>query len=211
MFENSSLWQIIQMGGITMYVLIACSVITIGIIIERYAMLLRIRSEGNLTLDTVRQCILDDKVGDAAHFCTGKADVVSAVLSAGLSQWGKGDRLLSAAMEREIGAQTVRMERYIGVLGTIGSVAVYIGLFGTVLGIMRALHDIGSFAIGGGMNVAIKGVAEALICTAAGLVVAVSAVVAYNYFVRRISVIVADMELAASEFLAMALAYSKRP
>ena len=205
MFENYNLWQIIQMGGVTMYVLIVCSVITMGVVIERYVTLVRMRSEGSAAFEKVRTMLEDNHISDAAAFCDGNVDAISRVLAAGLGEWHKDDRLISAAMERAIGAQTVRLEKYIGILGTIGSVAVYIGLFGTVVGIMRALHDIGEFAIGGGMNVAIKGVAEALICTAAGLVVAVSAVVAYNYFVRRINVLVSEMEFAASQFLTLAL------
>lgn len=211
MFENYNLWQVIQMGGVTMYVLIACSVITLAVMVERYATLVRLRSEGNAALEQVKAFALNGRISDASSFCSGKADAISCVLSAGLTEWGKDERLVSAAMERAIVAQTVRLEKYVGILGTIGSVAVYIGLFGTVVGIMRALHDIGEFAIGGGMNVAIKGVAEALICTAAGLIVAVSAVVAYNYFVRRINVLVAEMELAASEFLALSLTKNGRP
>ena len=88
------------------------------------------------------------------------------------------------------------LERRTGIVGTIGSVAVYIGLFGTVLGIIRAFGDI-SKSSGDGMNAVIAGVAEALVTTAAGLVVAVPAVVAYNYFVRRIDLFVSDMELTA--------------
>lgn len=210
MFENYNLWQLIQMGGVAMYVLIVCSVVTLAVAVERYVTLLRLRAEGNVALEKVKALVSSNRLPDAGAYCSANRDAVSHVLSAGITEWGKDERLVSAAMERAVGAQTVRLERYIGILGTIGSVAVYIGLFGTVVGIMRALHDIGELAIGGGMNVAIKGVAEALICTAAGLIVAVSAVVAYNYFVRRINVLVTEMELAASEFLALAVTANNR-
>ena len=209
MFENYSLWQIIQTGGVTMYVLIACSVVTLAIIIERYVTLLRLRAEGNAAFEKVKDLVQKEQISDAATFCKDKSDAISSVLSAGLTEWGKDERLVSAAMDRAVGAQTVRMERFIGILGTIGSVAVYIGLFGTVVGIMKALHFIGETE-SGGWHEAIKGVAEALICTAAGLIVAVSAVVAYNYFVRRVSVLVAEMELAASEFLGLAMSKKDR-
>ena len=74
----------------------------------------------------------------------------------------------------------------------------YIGLFGTVLGIIHAFRDI-SIAGTGGMDVVIGGVAEALITTATGLAVAVPSVVLYNYLSRRIERFVSDMELASSE------------
>jgi biopolymer transport protein ExbB/TolQ len=101
-------------------------------------------------------------------------------------------------MERAIVIETNLLEKHITIVGTIGSVAVYIGLFGTVLGIIKAFNDI-SAAGTGGINVVINGIAESLVCTAAGLCVAVPAVVAYNYFIKRIDRFISDMELCASE------------
>jgi biopolymer transport protein ExbB/TolQ len=101
-------------------------------------------------------------------------------------------------MEREITIETTKLERFISIVGTIGSTAVYIGLFGTVLGIIRAFHDI-SQSSSGGISVVINGISEALVCTAAGLCVAVPAVIAYNFFVRKVDGFVMDMELSASE------------
>jgi biopolymer transport protein ExbB/TolQ len=92
------------------------------------------------------------------------------------------------------------LEQYTAIVGTIGNTAVYIGLFGTVLGIIRAFHDI-SAAGAGGMSIVIGGVAEALVCTAAGLFVAIPAVIAYNYFIKRVDHFVNDMELCASELI----------
>jgi biopolymer transport protein ExbB/TolQ len=85
-------------------------------------------------------------------------------------------------------------------VATIGNTAVYIGLFGTVLGIIRAFSDIAA-AGAGGMSVVIGGVAEALVCTATGLFVAIPAVIAYNYFTKRVERFVTDMELCASEVI----------
>ncbi len=101
-------------------------------------------------------------------------------------------------MERQIAVEVGKLERLTTIVATIGNVAVYIGLFGTVLGIIRAFQDI-SAAGSGGMDVVIGGVAEALLTTATGLAVAVPSVVLYNYFTRRIERFTDDMELAASE------------
>jgi biopolymer transport protein ExbB/TolQ len=103
-------------------------------------------------------------------------------------------------MEREITVEVIKLERYTSIVGTIGNTAVYIGLFGTVLGIIRAFHDISSIGAGG-INVVIGGVSEALITTATGLSVAVPAVIAFNYFVKRVDGFVNDMELCASEVI----------
>jgi biopolymer transport protein ExbB/TolQ len=103
-------------------------------------------------------------------------------------------------MEREITVETTKLERFTSIVGTIGNTAVYIGLFGTVLGIIRAFHDI-SAASAGGMSIVIGGVAEALVCTATGLLVAVPAVIAFNYFMKRVEHFINDMELCASELI----------
>jgi biopolymer transport protein ExbB/TolQ len=124
----------------------------------------------------------------------------SAVVHAGLQFHGRQEREIASAMEREITIETAKLERYKSIIGTIGNTAVYIGLFGTVLGIIRAFHDI-AVAESGGMSIVIGGVAEALVCTATGLFVAIPAVIVFNYFTGRVEHFLDDMELCASELI----------
>ena len=93
--------------------------------------------------------------------------------------------------------EVIKLEKYTTFIATIGAVSVYIGLFGTVLGIIRSFHDI-SLAGSGGISVVIGGVSESLIATAAGLCVAIPAVVAYNFFTRAIDKFVVEMEYSLS-------------
>ena len=103
------------------------------------------------------------------------------VVCAGLNAYGRGDKEISSNMERSIVIETNALSHFTTTVGTISSTAVYIGLFGTVLGIMKAFHNIAATGTGG-ISVVIAGISEALISTAAGLLVAVPAVMAYNYF-----------------------------
>lgn len=96
-------------------------------------------------------------------------------------------------------AEISRLERFLGALGTIGATAPFIGLFGTVIGIIRAFSDL-AIAEGASPSAVADGIAEALVATATGLFVAVPAVMAYNYFVRRASKCALDIEVAASGF-----------
>ena len=91
----------------------------------------------------------------------------------------------------------MNLEKYTSVIATIGGIAVYIGLFGTVLGIIRSFHDI-SLAGSGGISVVIGGVSESLVATAAGLCVAIPAVAAYNFMVRAIDKFTIQMQYAGS-------------
>ena len=136
----------------------------------------------------------------AMEICTGMLAPFSSVVYSGLELHGHPEKEISNAMERRITIEVSKLERYTGIVGTIGNIAVYIGLFGTVLGIIRAFHDIAA-AGAGGMSIVIGGVAEALVCTATGLFVAIPAVVAYNYFTRKVEHFTKDMELCASELI----------
>ena len=96
--------------------------------------------------------------------------------------------------------QTNRLERAVSFLATTGNTAPFIGLFGTVWGIMESFHGIG---IKGSASLAVvaPGISEALVATAAGLAAAIPAVVAFNHFSQKISALKAEMDIFASEFL----------
>ena len=196
-----ALWQFVKTGGITLYILIACSVLSVAIMIERliyYHRMSRVKREDFMT--RIAKELKQNNVQGALEVCEDIDTPITRVVSAGLGLYNNPTAVISHGMEREIRIETTRLERYTGIVGTLGSTAVYIGLFGTVLGIIRAFHDI-SESGSGGIQVVIKGISEALVCTAAGLCVAVPAVIAYNYFVKKVDRFITDMELCASEFL----------
>jgi len=107
---------------------------------------------------------------------------------------------LERALARARTVQMTEMESRLPLLGTTASAAPFIGLFGTVVGIMNSFRNIGAKGAANLATVA-PGIAEALVATAIGLVAAIPAVMAYNYFARQIRVITADMETFASDFL----------
>jgi biopolymer transport protein ExbB len=108
-----------------------------------------------------------------------------AVLSVGLTNLHLDPEALEQVMESQRLQERILMEKNLLVLGTLGNNAPFIGLFGTVLGIIKAFNDL---AIAGtsGPTVVMRGVSEALVATAAGLLIAIPAVAAYNYFQSRI-------------------------
>lgn len=201
MFQDKSIFEIIHAGGFTIYILIACSVLSIAVIIERLWYFKQRSSVGRIQLlEQIRKEAARQQISNAVDFCRRIDTPCARVALAGLNLNSHDDKLISNAMEREITIQTVQLERFTSIVGTIGGTAVYIGLLGTVLGIIRAFHDVSKTA-SGGMDVVTAGISEALVCTAAGLLVAIPAVVSYNYFVRKIDNFVLDMELTASELL----------
>ncbi len=200
MFGELSFWQMLMKGGITVIILLIISVISWWIIIDRAIRFSQMRIKAQEFTDKIRKLLdKNDQVG-AITFCETTPGPVSAVTLTGIKNIKEGKEKAENAMQRTLNSEVERMQRYLGVLGSIGNVAPFIGLFGTVIGIIRAFHDLAATA-GGGPSVVANGIAEALVATATGLFVAVPAVIAYNYFVRAIDNVETEAINASSELL----------
>jgi biopolymer transport protein ExbB len=201
MFEGKSILEILQIGGFTMYILLFCSLLSIAIFLERIIYYRnRSKTKRSEFMTRAARALQNGDIKMAMEICKETSAPFSNVVYSGLQLHGHHGKEISNAMERETTVETSKLERYISIVGTIGNTAVYIGLFGTVLGIIRAFHDIAA-AGAGGMSIVIGGVAEALVCTATGLMVAIPAVIIFNYFTKRVEHFIDDMELSASELM----------
>jgi biopolymer transport protein ExbB len=152
--------------------------------IERAIFYLRRRVDSRALSDQLGP-LLDRKDFAAARALLEKEDSMEAhVLRAGLGTIDRGARAVSETMDAELIRQKSRFESYLIFLGTLGNNAPFIGLFGTVLGIIKAFKDlsIGDPTKGAGAQAVMAGISEALVATAVGLAVALPAVVAFNYF-----------------------------
>jgi biopolymer transport protein ExbB len=166
-----------------LWLLIALSVVSLGIMLERWWYFRTHHlAPGQLCAD-VRE-ILTQAAGPSHANAPAPAE-------------------LAAAIEGAKAREKLRLERHLAFLATLGSNGPFIGLFGTVLGIIKAFHDLAHGDLGGGATVVMAGISEALVATAVGLMVAIPAVVAFNYFNRRIKVRMAEVDwmahLAASQ------------
>jgi biopolymer transport protein ExbB len=111
----------------------------------------------------------------------------AAVVAAGLRSLARGPEAAEEAMASATALQRMRLERRLAFLGTLGNNAPFVGLLGTVIGIVQAFDSLQSSGASGSANTAVMGaIAEALVATAIGLAVAIPAVAAFNYFNRRI-------------------------
>jgi len=198
MFEGKTILEVIHMGGFTMYMLMAASVLSLGVFLERFLSYPRKALDRATFMEQIRRNLEQGDIAGAITFCEQIKAPIAAVTLSALHRHGQEEQIIANAAEREIMIETANLERYTPIVGTIGNIAVYIGLFGTVLGIVRSFHNMSQIG-SGGISVVIAGVAEALICTAAGLSVAIPAVIVYNYFIRRVDGFVMDMEYCSSE------------
>jgi biopolymer transport protein ExbB/TolQ len=135
---------------------------------------------------------------------------VAQVVSAGISEYhgvrqSGGDpvaslELVTSALRDSMSETLIQLKRGLGVLATIGSTAPFIGLFGTVVGIINAFRSIAATG-SGGMSVVSGGIAEALVSTALGIFVAIPAVVAFNHFTGKIETFHVEMNRASSQLV----------
>ena len=170
-------------AGWVMWLLVALSVLCIFVAVERAIYLLQ-NTTNKASLQSALGTYL--KGGDGEAFrksLDGMKGVEARVLAAGLEASEKGPEAAEEAIAGTLVFEKDRMERFLIVLGTVGSNAPFIGLFGTVLGIIQAFHDLASMDPEGAGAV-MAGISEALVATAIGLMVAIPAVILYNFFQR---------------------------
>jgi biopolymer transport protein ExbB len=174
-------------------ILILCSVLTLGFALERAMYYWKRRGNPDATLASAMVAVRSGNVEEAVRALGQEASplgpVGSELLKHADSDAEAGEERLSIALSEE----RLKLERNLGFLGTMGNTAPLIGLLGTVWGIMRAFHDMARTG-SAGPSVVAAGIAEALLTTAAGLLVAVPAVMIYNHFVRRLGVMLTTAE-----------------
>ncbi len=204
MFQDISFFQLLAKGGWTMIVLAGFSVLSVAVMLERGWVFHKAEKGKGDFLDQLKRVLKAGNVSEAVSLCESSTTSLAFIIKAGLGSYHHGEEAMGESMEKAAMKETLHLERNLGIIGTTGSVAPFVGLFGTVLGIIRAFHDL-SLSSGGGPSVVANGIAEALVATAAGLFVAVPAVIMFNYFTHRVSRMVTEMEATASEAVELLL------
>ncbi len=175
------------------YPLVLMSVASIAVIIERF-LLISARAKGLPQLQRTISANL--KKGDREHVenvLRSDASSAAAVAYAVLQNLKTTKLEVEECLNIILSEEKLNLERRLVLLASIGSTAPFIGLFGTVLGIIHAFHSL-AVNVKGGPAVVMGGISEALVTTAAGLFVAIPAVIAYNYFVKRIRTVIVQSE-----------------
>jgi biopolymer transport protein ExbB len=184
-----------------LWLLIGLSVISFAIMIERAYYFLTHGVDVDSLATDLRRLLSKGNVADARARVKGSDGAEMTVMAAGLAEVERGTDAVAEAMVGEKARQRMRLERNLAFLGTLGNNAPFIGLFGTVLGIIKAFHDLAGNQAGG-VAVVMAGISEALVATAVGLLVAIPAVVGYNYFNRRVKATLANVDSLAHVVLA---------
>ncbi len=209
---DQNLLQLVK-SSFSLWVIIACSVIAVAAAVERTIALWGFGDKARSLADAVGRALFRGDLDDGRAQCERSTSMAAEVFLAALvaltpkggSLAGRpaaepnADRIM-AAVERERQRVTLRMRRGLWILGTVGATAPFVGLFGTVVGIMNAFHDMAHTGQGG-FAVVSAGISEALITTAAGIAVAVLAVVLFNVLNTHVQQLTLQLRLLTEEYL----------
>jgi biopolymer transport protein ExbB len=209
--NGAQFWHLLIQGGFAMGIIALCSVIALGVAVERAIALWGISHSARALGDTVARSLFRGDFAEGRAACERSSSPAADIFLAAFTRRTKAPMpAVEAAVDRERQAVVVKLRAHLWALGTIGAIAPFIGLFGTVWGIMRAF-DAMAAAGTGGFAVVAQGISEALITTAAGIIVGVEAVVLYNFFQARLGRIMIELKLVAEEFLEVLKEKSEEP
>lgn len=202
---NYSLWEILNMAGLMMWVILGFSVVAVAVAIERTVVQWRFVDKARQLHDAVAKCLNRGALDEGRSACERSPSPLADVYLVGYARLGRAKQgAVAAAVNRERVKVMGDLQSRMWILGTIGATAPFVGLAGTVIGIMGAFGTI-SETHSNEFSLVAGPIAEALIATLAGIVVAVVAVILYNFFNRRLASIAVETRLLTDEFLELLL------
>ena len=198
--NESGLIELYVTGGVFMHPILLCSVVGLAIILERLYFFAKARTNTRRLLGELLHVLQDQGFEPAQRMLHSKRGPIAAVLHSGLLRAKKGPEAVEKALETAASIQTAGLERGLIWLATVANIAPLLGFLGTVSGMIHAFEAIAAAEEVSAKLVA-TGIYEALITTAAGLIVAIPVQTAHNYFVSRIDKFVIDMEESGAELV----------
>ena len=204
-------------AGWVMWLLIGLSVISVAIMLERGWFYWSLRDDLARLASQLRSLLRDGDMEGARKLLEASPSAEAAVVAAGLLEVDRGPQAADEAMKGAAALERMKLERRLAYLGTLGNNAPFIGLFGTVIGVVQAFEALGKQGSGAAAQAAaaasmaapqevMASIAEALVATAMGLAVAIPAVAMYNVFQRKSKAILANTEALSRVLLAHLLA-----
>jgi len=187
----------LAMGGPVMYPLAACSLFSVAVIVERALFFRRMGANTQRLMQEVQAAVERNDLPYAIALCERTPGPVAATLAAGLAASRQG-RDPTRAMEEHALAQLPYLNQRLVVLDTVVTLAPLLGLLGTVTGMIRSFHIVSRIGMSHPTGIT-AGVAEALIATATGLVIAIYSLVAYNYFLDHVKHLVGEIEVRSTQ------------
>lgn len=191
---------------VVLWVLLILSVLSIGMILERYFALKKVAADSLRIRARVKLALQSNSIEDVEDLAKDPSSLEGRAAGYALKHMkDAGSKGLEEIFNTFALTERPDLEKYLGFLATVGSNAPYVGLFGTVLGIMKAFNDLAT-APEAGQQTVMAGISMALVATAAGLFVAIPAVAFYNYYSKQVKGIFQNLESVKE----LCVAYAKK-
>src|SRR3954462_3213277 len=179
----AGLWKHFQEGGFGMYPIVLWSIITIGVIVERALYLFGSSINKEVFLATMQKCILAGDVAKAVKMCSAANAPLARIVQAGLVKVNRPDEEVQAAMDEGALREMPKITKRTGFLALFANLAMLCGLFGTIIGLIKAFGAVGGESVDPSQKARIlaEGISEAMNCTAFGLISAITALVGFAF------------------------------
>jgi biopolymer transport protein ExbB len=197
--------EFILRGGLMMYPLLISALIALTVIIEKLYIFQKVYKTSPEFIDQVLQQIQSRQLKQAQEACANVKTPVSSVIAAGIGHFENPVEEMELSMKNQAESWMPLLEKRIDVIDTVITAAPLMGLLGTITGMMASFQVLSEKGVNE-PNAITGGVAEALIATATGLVIALICLVAYNYLTTQVKVFIYDIESAASRLIEIRMA-----
>lgn len=207
--QESGILELYWTGGVFMHPILLCSVIGLALILERIWFFARARTDTERLMTELLRTLQDQGLDAAQRMLHARRGPIAAVLHSGLARAKRGPEAVEKAIQTAASIEVALLERGLIWLSTVANIAPLLGFLGTVSGMIHAFEAIAAAEEVSARLVA-TGIYEALITTAAGLIVAIPVQAAHNYFVSRIDKVVIDLEESGAELIDALTIHSKQ-
>jgi biopolymer transport protein ExbB len=193
--------ELLQKGGVIMGLILVLSLVAAIIIVERLIYFRKIRVDEEQMINRLRAALEKGHFEEAASICENNPAPITNLMKVGIDHRQYPESEIKESIMNAANLEIPNLERFLPALGTVAHIAPLLGLLGTVTGNIEAFGVLGTFAGGGDPMALASGIAEALLTTAAGIIVAIPAIIFYNNLVSRVNHIIIRLENRVSELL----------
>ncbi|MFW5995018.1 MAG: MotA/TolQ/ExbB proton channel family protein [Spirochaetia bacterium] len=193
--------EMVQQGGIVIVLILILSVVGVAIIIERLIYFRRIQGDEEPLLRRLRTALEKRHFDEALSICDANPSPITNLMRVGIEHRHYSEETIKQTVTDAASLEVPKMERHLSSLGTIAHISPLLGLLGTVIGNIRAFGVLGDFGAVGDPSLLAAGISEALLTTAAGIIVSIPAIIFYNYLVSKVNHYIIRLENRVSEMV----------
>jgi len=188
-------------GGPVMYFILLCSLVGAVIIIERLLYFRRIRVDEETLIRRLKATLEKGHADEALAICESNPSPITNLMKVGIENRHHPRQVIREAILDAANLEIPKLERFLSALGTVANLAPLLGLLGTVTGNIKSFGVIGRLGVVGDPGLLAAGIAEALLTTAFGLIVAIPVIIFYNYLVTKVNNIITRLENRVNELV----------